>query len=216
MPSDWSTPTVTVVAMGLGFALGWWPLANWAARSMQGEWMPRQRVITAVATAATFALLAFRFGATWTLPPLLAFAVAATVLSTVDLAEQRLPNAVVFPALAAVGLLLVPASWAANAWMSLVWALAGAGAMFAVYLLLALISPSSMGFGDVKLALVIGLLLGWFGLSAWLGGLLAAFMIGGVTAIVALALRRVTLRGSIPFGPSMLAGAVLAVLVVGP
>jgi leader peptidase (prepilin peptidase)/N-methyltransferase len=88
--------------------------------------------------------------------------------------------------------------------------------MFAVYLLLAIISPSSMGMGDVKLALIIGLLLGWFGLTAWLVGLLAAFVVGGVIALVALALRRVTLRGSIPFGPSMLMGALLAVLFVGP
>ena len=72
-----------------------------------------------------------------------------------------------------------------------------------------------MGMGDVKLALVIGLLLGWFGLNAWLIGLLAAFIVGGVIALVALALRRVTLRGSIPFGPSMLAGALIALLVVG-
>ena len=46
-------------------------------------------------------------------------------------------------------------------------------------------------------------------------GLLAAFIVGGVIALVALALRRVTLRGSIPFGPSMLAGALIALLVVG-
>ena len=71
-----------------------------------------------------------------------------------------------------------------------------------------------MGMGDVKLALLIGLLLGWFGLTAWLIGLLAAFVVGGVVAIVALALRSVTLRGSIPFGPSMLAGALIALLLV--
>ncbi len=88
--------------------------------------------------------------------------------------------------------------------------------MFAVYFVLALISPKSMGMGDVKLALVIGLLLGWFGLNAWLIGLLAAFIVGGLIAIVALLLRRVTLKGSIPFGPSMLAGALIALLVAGP
>ena len=62
---------------------------------------------------------------------------------------------------------------------------------------------------------VIGLLLGWFGLNTWLIGLLAAIVVGGVMAIVALVLKRVTLRGSIPFGPSMLAGALIAVLFVG-
>ncbi len=143
------------------------------------------------------------------------FAAAASVLTLVDLAEKRLPNAVIFPTLAAVAVLLVPATWASGEWMALVWAAVGSAAMFAVYFVLALISPSSMGMGDVKLALVIGLLLGWFGLNAWLIGLLAAFVVGGLIALVALALRRVTLRGSIPFGPSMLAGALIAVLVVG-
>ena len=137
------------------------------------------------------------------------------MLTLVDLAEKRLPNAVIFPTLSAVAVLLVPPTWASGSWMSLLWALAGSAAMFAVYFVLALISPKSMGMGDVKLALVIGLLLGWFGLTAWLIALLAAFIVGGVIAIVALLLRRVTLKGSIPFGPSMLAGALIALLVVG-
>ena len=81
---------------------------------------------------------------------------ASSVLSIVDLVEQRLPNAVVFPALGTVAVLLVPATWAAGDWLRLLWAVIGASAMFAVYLVLALISPSSMGMGDVKLALVIG------------------------------------------------------------
>ena len=221
MPFAWSSLIVTLIAVLLGFALGWWPLAVWTERSMKSERMPRPtlrslRLAAAITTAGVFGLLALRFGLSWTLPALLAFAACATVLSIVDLAEKRLPNAVVFPALGAVAVLLVPATWATGEWMSLVWALVGSAAMFAVYFVLALISPASMGMGDVKLALVIGLLLGWFGMSAWLVGLLAAFVVGGVIAIVALALKRVTLRGSIPFGPSMLAGALVAVLLVGP
>ena len=100
--------------------------------------------------------------------------------------------------------------------MSLLWAFGGGVVMFTVYFLLALISPSAMGMGDVKLAALVGLVLGWFGLAVWLIGLLAAFVVGGVIAIIALVLRRVTLRGSIPFGPSMLVGALAAVLWLGP
>ncbi|MGW9629482.1 prepilin peptidase [Agromyces sp. NPDC055520] len=217
-----STAVIAAIAAVAGFALGWWPLAAWVERSIHGERMPRRttiRIAAAVATAVTFGVLGLRFGGDaaglWLLPALLVFAACATVLSIVDLVEKRLPNAVVFPTLYAVAALLVPATWAAGDWMRLIWALAGAFAMFAVYFVLALISPSSMGMGDVKLALVIGLLLGWFGLSAWLVGLLAAFVVGGVVAIVALVLRRVTLRGSIPFGPSMLVGALVAVVLAG-
>lgn len=201
----------------LGGILGWWPLAAWTQRSMKGERMSLRtiRITGAALTALMFGVLALRFGVSWILPALLAFAASATVLTLVDLAEKRLPNAVVFPTLGVVGVLLLPPTWAGGAWWPLLWAFAGAAGMFALYFLLALIAPSGMGMGDVKLALVIGLLLGWFGLSAWLVGLLAAFLIGGLLAIIALVLRRVTLRGSIPFGPSMLMGAVISVLFVG-
>src|SRR5688572_24676814 len=212
------TPVIAaVVAIVVGAVLGWWPLAAWAQRSMHGERMPQRtvRIAAAVITAAVFGALMLRFGLVWILPALLVFAAASTVLAIVDLAEKRLPNAVIFPTLGVVALLLVPAMWALGTWWPLLGAVAGSAAMFAVYFLLALISPASMGMGDVKLALVIGLLLGWFGLSAWLVGLLAAFVVGGVIALIALAMRRVTLRESIPFGPSMLAGALIAVLVVG-
>lgn len=216
MPSE--TVITAVVAAVVGAALGWWPLTAWTLRSSNGERMPLRtvRIAGAVLTAVTFGALALRFGLSWILPALLVFAAASTVLILVDLAEKRLPNAVVFPALGAVALLLVPATWAGGTWWPLLSALAGSAAMFAVYFLLALISPSSMGMGDVKLALVVGLLVGWFGMNAWLVGLVGAFVVGGVIALIALALRRVTLRGSIPFGPSMLAGAFIAVLLVGP
>ena len=212
-----ATVTTVVVAVIVGAALGWWPLAAWAERSMKGERMPLRsvRVAGAVITAVTFGLLAWRFGLAWILPALLVFAAASTVLALVDLAEKRLPNAVIFPTLGVVAVLLVPPTWASGEWIALLWAVGGSAAMFAVYFILALISPSSMGMGDVKLALVIGLLLGWFGLNAWLIGLLAAFVVGGLVAIVALVLRRVTLRGSIPFGPSMVVGALVALLFVG-
>lgn len=214
-----ATVTTVAVAVIIGAILGWWPLTAWTQRSITGERMPQRtaRVAAAAITAVTFGALAFRFGPSWILPALLIFAAAATVLTLVDLTEKRLPNAVVFPTLGLVALLLLPPTWwASGTWWPLLWAVTGAAGMFAVYFVLALVSPSSMGMGDVKLALVIGLLLGWFGLNAWLVGLLAAFVVGGVIALIALALRRVTLRGSIPFGPSMLAGALIAVLFVGP
>jgi len=212
-----ATVITALLAAVAGGILGWWPLAALTQRSSNGERMPQRtvRIAGATITAITFGALALRFGPSWILPALLVFAAASTVLTLVDLAEKRLPNAVVFPALGALALLLIPATWVLDTWSPLLWALVGAAAMFAVYFLLALISPSSMGMGDVKLALVVGLLLGWFGLNAWLIGLLGAFVVGGVMALVALALRRVTLRGSIPFGPSMLAGALVGILFVG-
>ena len=214
-------PSIVLVgAVLVGGTLGWWPLAAWVRRSLRtdgGQRMSQRtvRVSSAVSTAVAFGLLVWRFGMVWVLPALLAFAAASVVLSIVDLAEKRLPNAVIASTLVAVAVLLVVAALGTGQWRSLLWAFGGGAAMFAVYFLLALISPSAMGMGDVKLAALVGLVLGWFGLATWLVGLLAAFVVGGIIALIALALRRVTLRGSIPFGPSMLIGAFAAVLWAG-
>lgn len=208
----------TVGAALIGAMLGWWPLAIWADRNIHkpsDERMPLRtlRVWSSLATAAGFAVLAWRFGAHPVLPALLALVATGFVLSIVDLTEHRLPNAVLLPTLAIVAMLLVVASALTGEWMRLLWALAGGAGMFLFYFVLALISPAGMGMGDVKFAAPLGLVLGWFGWNVWLVGLVAGFVIGGVVSLAALLLRRVTLRGSIPFGPSMLTGAILAVLV---
>ncbi|KZE92011.1 hypothetical protein AVP42_02914 [Agromyces sp. NDB4Y10] len=216
-----AVPVLTVLLPTLlGAAIGWGPLVDWADRSIRrpsAERMPlrRLRVWSAVATAVAFGLLAWRFGLDPVLPALLALAATGVVLSIVDLTEHRLPNAVMLPTLIALAVLLVVASAISGDWTSLLWALAGCAGMFALYLVLALISPSAMGMGDVKFAAPLGLVLGWFGWTAWFVGVSAGFAIGGIVSLIALATRRVTLRGSIPFGPSMLAGALVALLVFG-
>ena len=209
---------LTMGAAILGAILGWFPLAAWADRSIHTpstDRMPlrRLRVWSAIATAVGFALLAGRFGPHPALPALLALVATGVVLSIVDLTEHRLPNAVVLPTVAIVAVLLVLASALTGEWLRLAWALAGGAGMFALYFVLALISPKGMGMGDVKFAAPLGLALGWFGWSVWVVGLAAGFIIGGIVSLIALLLRRVTLRGSIPFGPSMLAGALVAILV---
>lgn len=170
------------------------------------------RGLCAASAALTCGFIAWRFWPEWVLPALLAFCAVAVVLSAVDFAENRLPNTVIVVGIAAVALLLVVAAVFTGEWMRLLWAIAGAVGVFAAFLVLALISPAAMGMGDVKLAALIGLALGWFGVWAVLVGVLAAFVIGGLVAIGALALGRVTLRGELPFGPPMLTGAILVLV----
>ncbi|WP_127792186.1 A24 family peptidase [Agromyces sp. LHK192] len=212
-----TTLTVLIAAL-VGGVIGWWPLAAWVRSSLlRREGLPIRgiRVVAAVSTSIVWGVVVWRQGVEPVLPALLAFTAAGVVLAIVDLAEQRLPNRVVAAAGVGTGLLLVVAAAFSGEWMSFLSAVLGGAAMFAAYLLLALIAPSAMGMGDVKLAGVIGMLLGWFGITAWVVGLIGAFAIGGVVAVVALATRRVGLRGSIPFGPSMLAGALGAMLLLG-
>jgi leader peptidase (prepilin peptidase)/N-methyltransferase len=90
---------------------------------------------------------------------------------------------------------------------------AGAGILFVLYLALALISPRGMGMGDVKLAGVLGLYLGWVGWSALAVGALAAFLIGGLVGIGLILARRASRSTGIPFGPWMLAGAWVGIII---
>src|SRR5699024_2872321 len=92
--------------------------------------------------------------------------------------------------------------------------LAGA-ALAGAYLVLALISPSGLGMGDVKLAGMIGVVLGWYGWEEVLTGTIAAFVLGGLFAVVLLVSARANRKTQVAFGPWMIAGAVVG-LVWGP
>lgn len=195
----------------LGAALGATVLPRWAdleSRSAARSGV-RTRVAGAVVTALAFGVLALRVGMDAVLPAFLAVTAVGTAISIVDLREKRIPNRMLLVAAPVVAALLVAGLLVRREPDRLLAVLAGAAAMFALYFVIALIVPAAMGMGDVKLAALLGGALGAAGLTAWVVGLLAAFLIGGVVAIIALATRRVGLRGSIPFGPWMVVGAVV-------
>src|SRR5690606_20251883 len=139
-----------------------------------------------VLLAAAFGLLGWRMGPAWFQPGVLAFAVVGAAVSVVDLLERRIPNRMLLVGGVAVGVLVVvPFLVAGDGW-GVLWAAGGAAAMFGLYLVLALVSPSAMGMGDVKLAALVGGVLGAFGWTTWFIGLLAAFVLGGVAALALL------------------------------
>jgi leader peptidase (prepilin peptidase) / N-methyltransferase len=162
-------------------------------------------------TALLFALTALRFGVSGQLPAFLVLAAVGTLLAVVDLRHRLLPNRVLAPAFAAGVLLLTGAAAAGGAWAALLRAGLAAAVLFAVYLVLALISPGGLGMGDVKLAGLLGLHLGWLGWGAVVLGGAAGFVVQALLALVLLAARRVGLRGELPFGPAMLLGTAAAV-----
>ncbi len=147
---------------------------------------------------------------------LIAFLYLAAVsiaLAAIDLDTHRLPNAIVVPSYLVGVVLLGGAALLAADPISFARSAAGAGILFALYMALALISPRGMGMGDVKLAGVIGLYLGWVGWSALAVGALAAFLIGGLVGIGLILARRASRSTGIPFGPWMLAGAWVGIII---
>jgi leader peptidase (prepilin peptidase) / N-methyltransferase len=207
-------PWMPVLAGVIGVVLGW-PLSHHAAMLLHGSrrlgWPVRAGAM--LATGALFAWVTALIGLRWELPAYLYLAAIAVVLSIVDLAEKRLPNRVVYPALVVVPALLAIAAALTGSWLSLLGAVFGAVGLFVFYFVLALVSPAGIGMGDVKLAAVLGFALGYLGWTPLLVGSMAGFIVGGLVSVIALATRRVTLRSSIPFGPSMLAGAFVALLL---
>ncbi len=170
-----------------------------------------RRPVLEVGTAALFVLVALRFGASWELPAFLFLAGVAVLLAVIDLQHHLLPNRVVVPSMAIGAGLLLLAAVPGQEWAALLRAALGGVLLFAVFLVLALISPRSLGMGDVKLSGLLGLHLGWLGWGALVLGAAAGFVIQALLALVLLAGRRTGLRGELPFGPAMLAGAALAI-----
>ncbi|MCU1659192.1 MAG: pilD, partial [Pseudonocardiales bacterium] len=93
---------------------------------------------------------------------------------------------------------------------SLLRAAAGAATMFFCYFALAFAYPKGMGFGDVKLAGVIGAVLGFLSYPALIVGAFAAFVIGGFAGALAIVSGRGSGKTALPFGPFMIGGALLA------
>lgn len=154
----------------------------------------------------------------WAIPALAYLAAIAVALSLIDIDVHRLPDAIVLPSYGVALVLLALASWnpgGASDWPALGRAAVGALAMFAVYVVMLVVYPAGMGFGDVKLAGVLGLFLGWVGWGALVVGWFAAFLLGGLYSVGLLVARRAQRRTGIPFGPWMLAGA-LAGIAAGP
>ncbi len=150
---------------------------------------------------------------------LLAFlylAVVSVVLARTDLRMRILPNRVVLPSGLVGGALLGTASALERDGARIVTMLVGGAALFALYFAVALISPRGMGFGDVKLAGVLGLFLGHRGWGPLLVGAVAAFLLGGLYATGLLVAGRARRDAGIPFGPWMLAGAWLGIAMGDP
>ena len=135
------------------------------------------------------------------------FAAISIVLTLIDLDTHRLPNVIVLPSYLVAGILFTIAAALTGEWASLLRAGIGMAALYLFYWVLRLARPSGMGGGDVKLAGVIGIYLGWIGWGALAVGAFAAFLFGGVYGIALMLARRAGRKTAIPFGPWMILGA---------
>jgi leader peptidase (prepilin peptidase)/N-methyltransferase len=163
------------------------------------------------ATGALFAGMAARMGYAWQLPAFLVLAAALLALGCIDLELLILPKKIVYPALALEAPLLVLASAATHHWYPLEVAAISAGAWFVLFLVMNLASPRILGFGDVRLAPLIGMALGWLGWKYVVLGFFAANVIGLVVGLALITTGRMKRDQPIPYGIFLAAGAGLAI-----
>lgn len=186
----------------------WWLLLRGRCRSC-GTRISVVHPLIELATAGLFAGAALRIDDPWLAALLAPFSAVLLALAVIDWRTKKLPNRIVYPSvLVSAGYLLVARVAGAPVH------LAGAGVGFLAYgggmLIVALIVPRGMGMGDVKLAGLIGLVLGALGVRFVGVAAAVGILIGGVAAAVAL-LFGATRKTGIPYGPSMALGAVLSV-----
>ena len=201
-------PVVEAIT-GLAFAVvTWWGVAIYDPSTSSGAG-PHSTLVTYLASPAwdgvvhpadlwAFALVIVAY---------LYFAAVSILLTLIDLDTHRLPNSIVLPSYLVAGILFTVAAGLTGDWAALLRAGIGMAALYAFYFVLRLARPGGMGGGDVKLAGVIGIHLGWIGWGALAVGAFAAFLYGGVFGIALMLMRRAGRKTAIPFGPWMIVGA---------
>jgi leader peptidase (prepilin peptidase)/N-methyltransferase len=135
------------------------------------------------------------------------FALAGYWLSVIDVRIHRLPDVIVLPSLAIIAGLFVLSALLVNDWRHAVQTLCGGAVLCSGALLIALAHPSGLGGGDVKLAALIGVVLGWMGWNAFAVGVFAGATLGALWSLWLICVRRTSWSSSIPFGPCLVGGA---------
>ena len=206
-----------------GHAIRWFdniPVISWLmlrARCRDcGELISWRYPAVEASTAILFGAVALHLGPSAAIPAFLYLAAISVALTLIDLDTHTLPNVIVLPAYPVAAGLLLFTTWAEGDWWAMVRAVVGGCVLFAAYLLMALVYPGGMGFGDIKLAGVLGVYLAWLGWGVLAVGAFGAFVLGGVFGIALIASRRVGRKSGIPFGPWMIAGAFLGIFAGQP
>lgn len=164
------------------------------------------------------ALIGATLGWAWSLLVLLPMVPVAVALAEIDRRSSLLPVAIVWPALATLLLLGVAASLLDQDLAVLLRALLAAAAVFAFFYLLWRIRAAGMGYGDVRVSAGIGFALGYLGWAQVVVGVYAAFVTFGVLGLARATWRRdrALLKVAVPFGPALLGGALIGVVLAEP
>ena len=168
-----------------------------------------------LACAALFAGAAARLGYNWDLPAFLIFLASLLALSAIDVELLVLPKVIIYPSLIAITALLIVAAGMTNDWHRLLIAALCAVGWFVLFFIINFASPRALGFGDVRLAPILGLGLGWLGIRFVILGFFAANLVGAIIGLALIAAKKMSREQPIPYGVFLAIGAGIA-LYAGP
>ncbi len=174
--------------------------------------VPVRTAVAALVTGVLFGATADHFGPDVLVAPYCAFFAVLTAVTVTDLTHRLVPRFIVYPGVAVTTALLVAASAADHRWHSFSGACIAGAAAFAIFFAVWWFVPRGMGFGDVRLAGVIGFTVGYLSILHAYVAFLVGFLVGMVFGVVMLVVTRSGRRTAIPFAPSLSVGAVVAVL----
>lgn len=193
-----------------------WLLLGGKCRYCKAPVAPRY-LAAEILTALVWILAVVRLPLGWGLLAYLPFLWVLVALSLIDLETKLLPNAIVYPSLiAGIPLLAITTALAGDSFSIWIRGLEGMAAGAGVFLVIALIYPAGMGMGDVKLAGLIGLFLGYASWGYLVAAFFLAFFTGAIVGIVLMGVGKAGRKTAIPFGPFMALGAIVALLFGEP
>lgn len=200
-----SGPLLHTVAVQAGERLPFQPL-RLRLPTARREW------VTTAATAGLFAAVAAVLGPVPELVAYLWTGAVTVVLTITDLDHKLIPNRVLYPGAAVSAVLLGGGAVISGEVAPFLRALAGGGIYFALLLVVAIAARGGFGFGDVKLAALLGMIAAYLSWRTLAAALVFTGLLGGIPALVLLATRRAKRGDELPYGPAMVAGAWLAVV----
>jgi leader peptidase (prepilin peptidase)/N-methyltransferase len=184
-----------------------WVLLRGSCRDCGARISPRYPLVE-LATGAAFAATAAWVGWSIVLPFALWFVAASIAMILIDVEHHRLPNSLTLSTYAVVVTGLAITAMVGQEWHSFGRAIFGGLGLALVYAALAMAFPKGMGWGDVKLALVVGTAMAWVGWDALVVGGFGAFLLGAVWGVASIATGRAGRKSALPFGPFMVVAAI--------
>jgi leader peptidase (prepilin peptidase)/N-methyltransferase len=158
-----------------------------------------------------FAGCAARVGFNGILPALLVLMASLLALAAIDLELLILPKVIVYPSLVMLAVAVTIDAGATGQWHRLLIAGVCAVGWFVFFFILNFVSPRALGFGDVRLAPLIGLGLGWFGIRYVLLGFFAGNLVGAIIGLILISMKKMSRSQPIPYGVFLAIGACIAI-----